>query len=236
MNNEMMIGIVYKQRNKGNKLPIAKDKYGNLIEGHGTNRPYVIFYSDKKVYYLSLKSVTNQNRIQTSNDKSNFVSKIDTYDQEKEIAINCSVINVMDRDLFESLYVEDKKNNFQTSPQIYDEVMNILYKNINYIKYFEVDHFDFKNNNTIWKTDEQAIKNQKICVPIIKAYANIDRKIIDKLKQDPKKFYQYVEDVYKKVVDNDKKINDNDEEVNDNYKKANDNDKEELDNKRPLRL
>nr|WP_307909986.1 hypothetical protein [Mycoplasmopsis bovis] len=111
-----LIGKVYKQRNKENKFPITKDRLGDDIFGHGINRPYLIFYSDDKVYYLSAKSVSDKNRKNTEDDKGNLILKTDLYGNDKEIAINCSVINVMDRKLFESLYVEDSEwNNVQTS-------------------------------------------------------------------------------------------------------------------------
>ncbi len=115
--NKINLAKVYKQIEiKENKFPIAKDRLGDDIFGHGINRPYLIFYSDDKVYYLSAKSVSDKNRKNTEDDKGNLILKTDLYGNDKEIAINCSVINVMDRKLFESLYVEDSEwNNVQTS-------------------------------------------------------------------------------------------------------------------------
>ncbi|WP_075276611.1 Mbov_0400 family ICE element protein, partial [Mycoplasmopsis bovis] len=145
-----LIGKVYKQRNKENKFPIAKDRLGDDIFGHGINRPYLIFYSDDKVYYLSAKSVSDKNRKNTEDDKGNLILKTDLYGNDKEIAINCSVINVMDRKLFESLYIEDSEwNNVQTSAIIYDNVMQKLYENLNDIQYFEID--SFSDTQTNWK-------------------------------------------------------------------------------------
>ncbi len=164
-----LIGKVYKQRNKENKFPIAKDRLGDDIFGHGINRPYLIFYSDDKVYYLSAKSVTDKNRKTTDDDKGNLILKTDLYGNDKEIAINCSVINVMDRKLFESLYIEDSEwNNVQTSAIIYDNVMQKLYENLNDIQYFEID--SFSDTQTNWKFRDEALKNKKVCEAIIKNY------------------------------------------------------------------
>ncbi|UUM25874.1 hypothetical protein NQV05_01890 [Mycoplasmopsis agalactiae] len=164
-----LIGKVYKQRNKENKLPIAKNKLGDDIFGHGINRPYLIFYSDDKVYYLSAKSVTDKNRKTTEDDKGNLILKTDLYGNDKEIAINCSVINVMDRKLFESLYVEDSEwNNVQTSAVIYDKVMHKLYENLGDIQYFEID--SFSDIQTNWKFRDEGLENKKVCEAIIKKY------------------------------------------------------------------
>lgn len=150
----LLIGKVYKQRNKENKLPIAKSKFGDDIISHGVNRPYLIFYSDNKVYYLSAKSVSDKNRKATEDDKGNLILKTDLYGDDKEIAVDCSVINVMDRKLFESLYVEDSEwNNVQTSAAIYDKVMQKIYENINRIGYFEVA--GFSETETLWKNNDE---------------------------------------------------------------------------------
>nr|WP_307938771.1 hypothetical protein [Mycoplasmopsis bovis] len=74
----------------------------------------------------------------------------------KEIAINCSVINVMDRKLFESLYVEDSEwnNDSNFGLIIYDKVMQKLYENLNDIQYFEID--SFSDTQTNWKFRDEG--------------------------------------------------------------------------------
>ncbi len=196
-----LIGKVYKQRNKENKFPIAKDRLGDDIFGHGINRPYLIFYSDDKVYYLSAKSVTDKNRKTTDDDKGNLILKTDLYGNDKEIAINCSVINVMDRKLFESLYIEDSEwNNVQTSAIIYDNVMQKLYENLNDIQYFEID--SFSDTQTNWKFRDEALKNKKVCEAIIKNYCiYFSKQLSDEITNNMNDlFFKELEYKYKNIV------------------------------------
>ncbi len=196
-----LIGKVYKQRNKENKFPIAKDRLGDDIFGHGINRPYLIFYSDDKVYYLSAKSVSDKNRKNTDDDKGNLILKTDLYGNDKEIAINCSVINVMDRKLFESLYVEDSEwNNVQTSADIYDKVMHKLYENLNDIQYFEID--SFSDTQTNWKFRDEALKNKKVCEAIIKNYCiYFSKQLSDEITNNMNDlFFKELEYKYKNIV------------------------------------
>ncbi len=196
-----LIGKVYKQRNKENKFPIAKDRLGDDIFGHGINRPYLIFYSDDKVYYLSAKSVTDKNRKTTDDDKGNLILKTDLYGNDKEIAINCSVINVMDRKLFESLYIEDSEwNNVQTSADIYDKVMHKLYENLNDIQYFEID--SFSDTQTNWKFRDEALKNKKVCEAIIKNYCiYFSKQLSDEITNNMNDlFFKELEYKYKNIV------------------------------------
>ncbi|ADR24734.1 Mbov_0400 family ICE element protein [Mycoplasmopsis bovis] len=196
-----LIGKVYKQRNKENKFPIAKDRLGDDIFGHGINRPYLIFYSDDKVYYLSAKSVSDKNRKNTEDDKGNLILKTDLYGNDKEIAINCSVINVMDRKLFESLYIEDSEwNNVQTSAIIYDNVMQKLYENLNDIQYFEID--SFSDTQTNWKFRDEALKNKKVCEAIIKNYCiYFSKQLSDEITNNMNDlFFKELEYKYKNIV------------------------------------
>lgn len=105
----LLIGKVYKQRNKENKFFIVKSKFGDDIISYGVNRFYLIFYFDNKVYYLFVKFVSDKNRKVIEDDKGNLILKIDLYGDDKEIVVDCFVINVMDRKFFESLYVEDSE-------------------------------------------------------------------------------------------------------------------------------
>ncbi len=196
-----LIGKVYKQRNKENKLPIAKSKFGDDVMGHGVNRPYLIFYSDDKVYYLSAKSVNDKNRKTTDDDKGNLILKTDLYGNDKEIAIDCSVINVMDSKLFESLYVEDSEwNNVQTSADIYDKVMHKLYENLNDIQYFEID--SFSDTQTNWKFRDEALKNKKVCEAIIKNYCiYFSKQLSDEITNNMNDlFFKDLEYKYKNIV------------------------------------
>ncbi len=196
-----LIGKVYKQRNKENKFPIAKDRLGDDIFGHGINRPYLIFYSDDKVYYLSAKSVSDKNRKNTEDDKGNLILKTDLYGNDKEIAIKCSVINVMDRKLFESLYIEDSEwNNVQTSAIIYDNVMQKLYENLNDIQYFEID--SFSDTQTNWKFRDEALKNKKVCEAIIKNYCiYFSKQLSDEITNNMNDlFFKELEYKYKNIV------------------------------------
>ncbi|QIN42196.1 hypothetical protein FOY62_01010 [Mycoplasma capricolum subsp. capripneumoniae] len=159
--NNIEIGIVCKERYKEFSFPIAKNKNGSLIERHGNNRPYIIFFSDEKVFYLSAKTILDSNRKTTTGDKTNVIFKKDLYGNDREIAVNCSVINVMDRELFDSLYIKDSSfNNFQTDIEHYNKIMKKLFDVFNEIKYFEVDHIDEKTNQPIWKSDNEAIKKR----------------------------------------------------------------------------
>ncbi|PZV98724.1 Mbov_0400 family ICE element protein [Metamycoplasma auris] len=136
---KLLIGKVYKQRNKENSLPVTKDRKGNEIDAYGASRPYLIFYSNDKVYYLSTKSRTDKNRELTTQDEENVILKKNLYDNDKEIAINCLAINVMDMELFESLYEEDNElNNSPASAYTYDKVMKKLHENLKNIQYFEI--------------------------------------------------------------------------------------------------
>ncbi|WFQ93860.1 integrative conjugal element protein [Mycoplasma feriruminatoris] len=147
---DIQIAKVYEKRYKEFSFPIAKDKNGNLIDNHGHNRPYVIFFSHNKVFYLSAKTILNNNRKSTSADKTNVIFKKDLYGKDREIAVNCSVINIMDRELFESLYIKDNiLNNFQTDIEHYNIIMKKLFDVFDEIKYFEVDYIE--NGKVSWK-------------------------------------------------------------------------------------
>jgi|GEM_PF-6025159 hypothetical protein len=58
-----MIGKIFKQRNKNDLLPIARNKIGKLISTniYKINRPYVILFSNENIYFLSVKTVKKHN-------------------------------------------------------------------------------------------------------------------------------------------------------------------------------
>ncbi|PZV97710.1 hypothetical protein BCF89_1361 [Metamycoplasma auris] len=128
-----MFGKLFKVRSSKNDLPIAINYLGKTIPTVNIlklNRPYVVFYSNDYVYYLSVKSITKKNKYKTTSDDRNvIVPNRNIYGKEVEIgnAINCSVINVMERNLFESLFeVDNKWNDVELDAKIYKDVMSKL--------------------------------------------------------------------------------------------------------------
>lgn len=51
---------------------------------------------------------------------------------------------------------------------IYDNVMKVLYVNLDSIKFFEVN--SIIDNVVCWKNMEEFLKNKKVCEVIIKKY------------------------------------------------------------------
>ncbi|UOE63497.1 hypothetical protein MbovWib_00415 [Mycoplasmopsis bovis] len=134
MQNEIMFGKLFKVRSNKNDLPIAinsGDKIVDTFKKGKLHRPYVVFYSNDYVYYLSVKSITEKNEFNTIKDDRNvIIPNINIYGNEAPIgnAINCSVINVMDRELFESLFEKDSKwNDVELDAKIYKDVMSKLH-------------------------------------------------------------------------------------------------------------
>ncbi|WP_427902909.1 Mbov_0400 family ICE element protein [Metamycoplasma alkalescens] len=145
MKDKVLIGGVYNLTNDENKLAIWKDKLKQINDENETNCPFVLFFSDEKVYYLNLIILTNNNRDEIEDNEDNLIFETDLYGEQKEIAINCSAIYVMSQKLFENLYVEDKEDICQISPYVYDKVMKTLHKNEGKIKYFEIDDSQFED-------------------------------------------------------------------------------------------
>ncbi|PZV99896.1 Mbov_0400 family ICE element protein [Metamycoplasma auris] len=202
----LLIGRVYKQRKEDSKLPIAKNRYGDDIIGHGINRPFLIFYSDDKVFYLSAKSITDKNINQTLNDRNNLILDVDFYGNNKKISIDCSVINVMDKELFEDNFKEDSElNDYLTSPQTYNTVMGKLFSNLRNISYYEIDCFGI--NKTYWKPQSEAIKNKDICEEIIITYKDIRWKYRDLIYKDENKFYLLIEEEFENIAKQNKNTN-----------------------------
>ncbi|CEA11602.1 hypothetical protein FOY74_01020 [Mycoplasma capricolum subsp. capripneumoniae] len=148
---------------------------------------------------MSAKTILDSNRKTTTGNKTNVIFKKDLYGNDREIAVNCSVINVMDRELFDSLYIKDSSfNNFQTDIEHYNKIMKKLFDVFNEIKYFEVDHIDEKTNQPIWKSDNEAIKNKKECEMVIKEYHYLirDNKISPKIILDkPEHFLKLLKNI-----------------------------------------
>ncbi|MCE6056169.1 hypothetical protein J7889_03335 [Mycoplasmopsis agalactiae] len=161
--NNIMFGKIYKIRSDKNSLPIAIDKYENVIQitdKYKLNRPYVVFYSNDKVYFLPVKTIRNSNKKSTNVDKKNvIIPNINIYGNGVPIgnAINCSTINVMDRELFESLFEKDNKwNNVDLDNEIYYEVMTKLFALVhsNNVQFSQVMGFT--------ETKTKFIKDKKI--------------------------------------------------------------------------
>ncbi|WP_442928560.1 Mbov_0400 family ICE element protein [Mycoplasma sp. HU2014] len=125
------------------------------------HRPLVVFHSDEKFYYLSIKTLTKNNLSSVENDEDNNVIIYENNIYNKKVTpkslgnvINCSTINIMNSKMFLELFeLDNRKNNFQISFEIYHQIMNKLYENKNNLIYHEVQCFDFENNKTIWLTD-----------------------------------------------------------------------------------
>ena len=200
-----MIGKIFKVRTKNNSLPIAKNKYHKIISisDQKLNRPYVVLFSNEKVYFLSIKTVKKENIKSTYIDKENVLIPTGIYDDNHFGAINTSTINVMDRKMFESLYeIDNKWNDYQLSIETYNRVMERLYINRDNLIYQEVDHFDLDNLKTIWKSNEEAIKNGKYCKQLIITYHHLewDEDIV-KFRDNPRFYYQNLEDEYQENWD-----------------------------------
>lgn len=198
-----MIGKIFKVRTKNNSLPIAKNKYHKIISisDQKLNRPYVVLFSNEKVYFLSIKTVKKENIKSTYIDKENVLIPTGIYDDNHFGAINTSTINVMDRKMFESLYeIDNKWNDYQLSIETYNRVMERLYINRDNLIYQEVDHFDLDNLKTIWKSNEEAIENGKYCKQLIITYHHLewDEDIV-KFRDNPRFYYQNLEDKYQET-------------------------------------
>ncbi|WP_420329210.1 Mbov_0400 family ICE element protein, partial [Mycoplasmopsis agalactiae] len=89
-----MFGKLFKVRSNKNDLPIAINSDAKIIDTFKKgkiHRPYVVFYSNDYVYYLSVKSITKKNQYKTTNDDRNvIVPNRNIYGKEVEIgnAIN----------------------------------------------------------------------------------------------------------------------------------------------------
>ena len=200
-----MIGKIFKTRTKKYPLPIAKDKQNKIISitNQKLNRPYVVLFSNEKVYFLSVKTVKKENIESTYIDKENVFIPKGIYDNNHFAAINTSTINVMDRKMFESLYeIDDKWNNYQLSVETYNRVMERLYINRDNLIYHEVDHFDLDNLKTIWKLNEESIENRKYCKQLIITYHHLEwNEDMVKFRDNPQLYYQKLEDKYQETWD-----------------------------------
>lgn len=200
-----MIGKIFKVRTKNNSLPIAKNKYHKIISisDQKLNRPYVVLFSNEKVYFLSIKTVKKENIKSTYIDKENVLIPTGIYDDNHFGAINTSTINVMDRKMFESLYeIDNKWNDYQLSIYTYNRVMERLYINRDNLIYQEVDYFDLDNLKTIWKSNEEAIENGKYCKQLIITYHHLEwNEDVVKFRDNPQFYYQNLEDEYQENWD-----------------------------------
>lgn len=198
-----MIGKIFKQRNKNSLLPISRDKIGKLIltNVYKINRPYVILFSNEKVYFLSVKTVKKENIKSTYIDKENVLVPNGIYDDNHFAAINTSSINVMERKMFESLYeIDNQWNDYQLSIETYNRVMERLYMNRDNLIYHEVDHFNLKKHKTIWKSNEDAIKNKTYCRQLIITYHHLEwNEDMVKFRDNPQFYYQNLEDKYQET-------------------------------------
>ncbi|UZK63876.1 integrative conjugal element protein [Mycoplasma mycoides subsp. capri] len=217
--NGMMIGTLFRFRNLDNTLPIARDSLHIDIttDSNKLHRPYVVFYSDDKVYYLSVKTLKKENEasVYRNQDTNVILLNKTVYNQPikgKAIGnvIDCSVINVMDRELFEQLFEKDSfKNNYQLAPWIYDEVMNKLYENKDNLIVHQLKAFDFENNKTLWyettkSNDKQnstdnnkwLVRAKKVITTVIETYHSISRDEIEKRLNNQDEYVKFVSPIY----------------------------------------
>ena len=198
-----MIGKIFKQRIKSNLLSIAKNKRWNIILSsvHKINRPYVVLFSNEKVYFLSVKTVQKHNINSTFKDKENVLIPNGIYDDNHFSSIDTSTINVMDKKLFDSLYeIDNVWNDYQLSVETYNRVMERLYINRDSLIYHEIDHFDLDNFKTIWKSNEDAIKNKTYCMQLIITYHHLEwNEDMVKFRDNPQFYYQNLEDKYQET-------------------------------------
>ena len=200
-----MVGKIFKIRVKNNSLPIAKNKYHKIISisDQKLHRPYVVLFSNEKVYFLSIKTVKKENIKSTYIDKENVLIPTGIYDDDHFGAINTSTINVMDRKMFESLYeVDNKWNDYQLSIETYNRVMERLYINKDNLIYHEVNNINIIEDKITWKSNEEAIENRKYCKQLIITYHHLewDEDIV-KFRDNPQFYYQNLEDKYQETWD-----------------------------------
>lgn len=201
----MISGKIFKTRSNLNSAPIAKNKYNKIISANTfkLNRPYVILFSNEKVYFLSIKTVNKKNISSTYFDKESVLVPNGIYDNNHFGAIDTSTINVVDKQLFESLYeIDSEWNDYDLSVETYNRVMERLYINRDNLVYHEVDHFNLDISKTIWKPNEDAIENGKYCKQLIITYHHLewDEDIV-KFRDNPQFYYQNLEDKYQETWD-----------------------------------
>ena len=198
-----MIGKIFKTRTKKYPLPIAKDKQNNIISisNQKLNRPYVVLFSNEKVYFLSIKTVKKENIKSTYIDKENVLIPTGIYDDDHFGAINTSTINVMDRKMFESLYeVDNKWNDYQLSIETYNRVMERLYINRDNLIYHEVNNINIVEDKITWKSNIEALKNKVYCKQLIITYHHLEwNEDIVKFWDNPQFYYQNLEAKYQET-------------------------------------
>ena len=201
----MISGKIFKTRSNLSSVPIAKNKYNKIISANTfkLNRPYVILFSNEKVYFLSIKTVNKKNISSTYFDKENVLVPNGIYDNNHFGAIDTSTINVMNKQLFESLYeIDSDWNDYDLSVETYNRVMERLYINRDNLVYHEVDHFNLDISKTIWKPNEDAIKNKTYCKQLIITYHHLEwNEDMVKFRDNPQLYYQNLENKYQETWD-----------------------------------
>ncbi|ENY54215.1 Hypothetical protein MALK_0010 [Metamycoplasma alkalescens 14918] len=189
---QSIIAHIYKDRLTNNVLPIAKNKDNTYISAKDKklNRPYLVIFSNKKVYYLSIKTINKYNRFATFKDITNVnIRDKNIYGQSGVLgnSINCSVINIMDKQMFLDLYdLSSNLNNVKVNDKIYQKVMLKVNKNLisNNVWFSQVIGFENNQTQFLWE-NEIDINIKKEIIDFIKIYKEIwDSNFIslDKLK------------------------------------------------------
>ncbi|SYV90175.1 Uncharacterised protein, partial [Metamycoplasma alkalescens] len=135
--NTLFFGRIYKVRNETNNFPISRNRNAKNIETGflKLNRPYLIIFARTYVYYLAVKTITKGNKENTYNDKTNVIIKNrNIYNENTNKlgnSINCSVINIMDKQMFLDLYDSNSNlNDVKVNDKIYGKVMLKMNKNL----------------------------------------------------------------------------------------------------------
>lgn len=108
---------------------MSRNKDNSIIQDY---HPLVVFYNDDYVYYLTAKSLfdrkTNKRRDEFGE---NITFENGLLDEKHGAIVNCTSINIMKREEFESLFeLENQYNNSMISDEKYKRIIEKLVWNI----------------------------------------------------------------------------------------------------------
>ncbi|AWX69423.1 Mbov_0400 family ICE element protein [[Mycoplasma] anseris] len=155
----MINGTIWKQRNINKSYAtIGRNKSHEIFKTNifKINRPYIIFVSNDKVYYLAAKSVKEGNYKETKKDKTNILVPQGIYGDGHFSAINTRAINVMEKELFFSLFEIDKTNNgILLNQGVYNAIMKQVLENIKNKDFniFEIESISYSKATWYSKTE-----------------------------------------------------------------------------------
>ncbi|MGX9339691.1 Mbov_0400 family ICE element protein [Mycoplasma sp. 1890] len=183
-------GTIWKIRDKQKSLfPIGRNIGKQSYFQHDfskVDRPYVIFIASDKVFYLSVKTLSEKNKVESLKDKTNIILKNGIYNDNHPSVINTRAINVMDKDLFFSLYeLDNEKNNVFLSQEIYDKIMLQIQKNIEASKFefFEISKFA-NDQHPIWESKWSINKYKDFIHKAVSYYNLLDSSQKQKIRNE----------------------------------------------------